>query len=65
FGLCSILVSLDYAGTWPGVPSGLFERIALLTGIAWLTSVLILLSRQVWPPAQPQHPHKTEQATVP
>ncbi|MFC7545345.1 DUF998 domain-containing protein [Plantactinospora sp. GCM10030261] len=36
FLACTALVSLDYAGTWPGAPSGLLERIAAYTGLAWV-----------------------------
>jgi hypothetical membrane protein len=35
FAACSVLVALDYAGIWPSAPSGLLERIALFTGLAW------------------------------
>lgn len=33
---CSVLAALHYAGTWPGAPSGLLERVALVAGFAWL-----------------------------
>ncbi|MET8837272.1 DUF998 domain-containing protein [Micromonospora sp. NPDC004540] len=36
FVACSALVGLDYAGILPGAPSGLLERVALYTGVAWL-----------------------------
>jgi hypothetical membrane protein len=35
FIACSVLVALDYAGTWPSAPSGLLERIALFVAIGW------------------------------
>lgn len=41
FLICCGLVSLDHSGSWPGAPSGLFERIALLTGMAWLVTYLV------------------------
>jgi hypothetical protein len=41
FLICCVLVSLDYSGAWHGAPSGLFERIALLTGMAWLVTYLV------------------------
>lgn len=45
FAACCALVSLDYSKAWPGAPSGLFERIALLTGMGWLISVFVHLDR--------------------
>jgi hypothetical membrane protein len=35
FVACSVLVALDYAGTWPSAPSGLLERIALFIAMIW------------------------------
>lgn len=45
FLTCCALVSLDYSGIWPGAPSGLFERIALLTGMGWLVVFLARCDR--------------------
>ena len=42
FVVCSVLVTLDFAGVFPNAPSGLFERIALFAGCLWVT----LLARQ-------------------
>jgi hypothetical protein len=39
FIACSVLVALDYAGTVPHAPSGLFERVALFAGLGWLAAV--------------------------
>ncbi|WP_188316926.1 DUF998 domain-containing protein [Solihabitans fulvus] len=44
FLLCGILAGLDYSGAWPDAPSGLFERLALLAGTAWLTAFLAHLA---------------------
>ncbi|WP_306207882.1 DUF998 domain-containing protein [Actinoplanes sp. RD1] len=35
FAAATTLVLLDAYGVWPGTPSGLLERIALFTGLAW------------------------------
>lgn len=41
FATCSVLVSLDYSGAWTAAPSGLFERLALYTGMAWVAHVQV------------------------
>ncbi len=35
FVVCSVLVAMDFAGTWTGAPGGLCERIALFLAMAW------------------------------
>jgi hypothetical membrane protein len=39
FAVCSVLVALDYSGTWPSAPSGLFEKVALFLAMAWPVAV--------------------------
>ncbi|MBX6750999.1 MAG: DUF998 domain-containing protein [Micromonosporaceae bacterium] len=41
FALCSVLVALDYSGTWPSAPSGLFEKVALFLAMAWPVAVAV------------------------
>jgi len=43
FVASSVLAALHYAGAWPGAPSGLLERVALVAGFAWLA----LLARRI------------------
>jgi hypothetical membrane protein len=43
FVACSVLVGLDYAGTWPSAPSGLLERIALFLALAWPVGIAFRL----------------------
>jgi hypothetical protein len=45
FVLCSLLVSLDYAGVLPSAPSGLFERIAIDVGLLWTSLVAMAVRR--------------------
>jgi hypothetical protein len=37
FVVCGGLAGMDVSGKWHNAPSGLFERIALLSGMGWLT----------------------------
>lgn len=39
FAICTVLASLDYSGTWPSAPSGLFEKVALFLAMAWPVAV--------------------------
>ncbi|ADU93791.1 DUF998 domain-containing protein [Geobacillus sp. Y412MC52] len=45
FSICSVLVSMDFAQTWPGAPSGLFERISMLIGNLWILLFSVRLLR--------------------
>lgn len=36
FAVCGGLAGMDFSGKWHSAPSGLFERIALLSGMGWL-----------------------------
>jgi hypothetical protein len=45
FVICSVLVALDFAGVLPGAPSGLFERVSLVAGGAWIS---LLALRLLW-----------------
>lgn len=47
FIICSILVGLDYSGSFPGAPSGLFERISMILGSAWAALLAVRLLREV------------------
>ena len=46
FVTASILVTLDVRGIMPGGPSGLFERIAMFTGLGWLGVTGLILQRR-------------------
>lgn len=46
FVITSVLVALDYADVLPGAPSGLFERIALVVGFAWVFALAMRSSRE-------------------
>jgi hypothetical protein len=46
FLICSLLVGLDYSGVLPGAPSGLLERISIITGCAWISLLAYRLLRQ-------------------
>ncbi|MGY0007963.1 DUF998 domain-containing protein [Micromonospora sp. I033] len=63
FVTCSVLAGLDFAGTLPGAPSGLFERVALYTGVAWIglaaRQALATSTSPPWPPA-PSTPTSTD-----
>ena len=45
FVVAWVLVVLDIRGVSPGAPSGLFERVALFTGFAWMGAVGLALRR--------------------
>ena len=45
FVVGTVLVLLDAGGVTPGAPSGLFERIALFTGLAWIGGISLALLR--------------------
>lgn len=45
FVVCSVLVALDYAGSWPSSPSGLFERLAIGGGLLWTSVVAWTVAR--------------------
>jgi hypothetical protein len=47
FVLCSVLVSLDYSGTWPAAPSGLAERLAIGIGLVGTAVVALLVRRSL------------------
>jgi hypothetical protein len=39
FIACSVLVTLDYASAWPGAPSGLLERVALISALVYVSVI--------------------------
>jgi hypothetical protein len=43
FVICSVLVSLDFAGVFPGAPGGFFERVSLVAGGAWISLLALRL----------------------
>ena len=55
FVACSVLVSLDFAGIFPGAPSGLFERASLVAGGAWISLLAFRVSQQK-KPLEPYEP---------
>jgi hypothetical protein len=46
FAACSVLASLAFAGIAPGAPSGLFERVSMIVGCAWLVLLTLQLLRE-------------------
>ncbi len=46
FLICSILVGMEYSGAFPNAPSGLFERIAMISGCLWAVLLAIRLLRE-------------------
>lgn len=53
FAICSVLVSLEFAGVFPGTPSGFFERVSLAAGGAWISLLALRLLR-----AKQPHEHR-------
>lgn len=51
FLICSLLVGLEFSGSFPGAPSGLFERISIMSGCAWLILLAfrLLLEEEAYP----------------
>jgi hypothetical protein len=45
----SVLVALDYAGVYPGAPSGLLERTSLVIGFVWVFVLAVRLFRSLNP----------------
>lgn len=58
FVACSVLVALDFAGVLPGAPGGFFERVALVSGGAWISLLALRLSRER-EPFEPHEPPKS------
>lgn len=54
FVVCSVLISLDFAGIIRGAPGGLFERISMIAGSAWLSLFALRLLRE----KKPLEPYK-------
>lgn len=49
FIAASVLVALHFTGVYPGAPGGLMERLALLSGFAWIMRLALRLRRHIPP----------------